>query len=109
MRVLMTSFTASAQSFACFAFMHLGIDIKSCEELVERGSGSMHHESIVDALMWDVAVLSLDVGILLMDHGRHGETGLLLMDRLADENAGVFGPRSRRSGLQSFIIGMNSS
>lgn len=70
--------------------MHLGIDIKSCEELVERGSGSMHHESIVDALMWDVAVLSLDVGILLMDHGRHGETGLLLMDRLADENAGVF-------------------
>ena len=89
--------------------MHLGIDIKSCEELVERGSGSMHHESIVDALMWDVAVLSFDVGILLMDHGRHGETGLLLMDRLADENAGVFRTKVEKKRTAVFIIGMNSS
>ena len=78
------------QLLAAFAFMHLRIDIECCEELVERRGGCMHHECVVHALMRNVAVLTLDVGVFLVNLRGHGETSLLFVDGLADEDARIF-------------------
>ena len=50
----------------------------------------MHHECIVYALMRNVAVLTLDVGVFLVNLRGHGETSLLFVDGLADEDARIF-------------------
>ena len=75
---------------AAFAFMHLRIDIECCEELVERRGGCMHHECVVHALMRYVAILTLDVRVFLVDLRGHGETSLLFVNGLADEDARIF-------------------
>ena len=50
----------------------------------------MHHECVVHALMRYVSILTLDVGVFLVDLGGHGETSLLFVDGLADEDARIF-------------------
>ena len=83
-------YSVDPELLAAFAFMHLRIDIECREELVERRGGCMHHECVVHALMRYVAILPLDVGVFLVDLGGHGETSLLFVDGLADEDARIF-------------------
>ena len=83
---------------ACFAFMNFGIYVKGCEKLVQRGSGSVHHECIVHSLMRYIAVLAFNVGVFLVNLGGHGEAGLLLVDRLGDEDAGIFRSQVQKQG-----------
>lgn len=58
----------------------------------------MHHEGIVHALVRDVAVLSADVRVFLVDHRCHGEAGLLLVDGLCDEDAGIIRTKVEEEG-----------
>ena len=75
---------------AGFSFVHLCVDIESGEELVEGRRGGVHHEGIVELLMGNIASLSPDVSIFLVNLTGHGEAGLLLMDGLCDEDTGIF-------------------
>ncbi|MCY1545021.1 hypothetical protein D9M68_809380 [compost metagenome] len=49
----------------------------------------MGHEGVVQSGMVAVARLPLDMAILLVDLRGLGETGLLLVHRLGNEDAGV--------------------
>ncbi len=77
------------QLLACFPFVNLRIHVQRCEELVQRRSGGVHHESVVHSLVGHIAILPFDVRVFFMDLGGHGETGLLLMHRLAHEDPRV--------------------
>ena len=89
------------QLLACFAFMDFGIDVKRREQLVERRRGGVHHEGVIHALVRHIAILSADVGVLLVNLRGHGEAGLLLVHRLGDEDARVVGPQvqEERAGI----------
>ena len=51
----------------------------------------MHHEGVVEALVGAVTLLALDVKVLLVDLGGLREAGLLLVDGLRHEDAGILG------------------
>ncbi len=89
------------QFLSRFAFVDFRVDIQRREELVERRRGGVHHERVVHALVGHVAVLAADVGVFLVNLGGHGETGLLLVHRLGDEDARIIGTQvqEQRAGV----------
>ena len=54
---------------ARFAFLHFGIHIQRCEDLVIRRCRGIHHEGIVHDLVRHIALLPFDVAILFEDLG----------------------------------------
>ena len=50
-----------------FAFMHFCVHIERGEKWIEGRGGSVHHKSIIHALVRAVALLSFDVRVLLMN------------------------------------------
>ena len=69
--------------------MNARIHIQRGEQRVERAGGGLGHERVVQPAMVAVARLALDVAVLLVDLRGLGETGLLFVHRLGDEDARV--------------------
>ena len=78
------------QFFTCFAFMHFCIYVKCGKELVQRRCRGMHHECVVHPFMRYITILSFNVGVFLVYLGSHGETCLLFVDGLSNENPRIF-------------------
>ena len=75
---------------ASFTFLHLSVYVEAGKQWIVWGSGCMHHEGVVNYLVVYITILTLDVAILLMNLGYHGETCLLLMNRLGNKDTRVF-------------------
>ena len=73
-------------AFPALPGMHARVDIQGGEQRVERAGGGVHHEGVIQPFMVDVARLSLDVAVFLVDLRGLGEAGLLLVDRLGDQD-----------------------
>ena len=57
------------KKLARLAFLHLGIHIQRCEDLVIRRCRGIHHEGIVHDLVRHIALLPLDVAVFFEDLG----------------------------------------
>ena len=79
------------EAAAGFTLVHLRVDVERGEERIEGRGGRVHHEGVVEALVGAVALLALDVKVLLVDLGGLREAGLLLVDGLRHEDAGILG------------------
>ena len=65
----------------------------------------MHHVGVVHPFVGNVALLSPDVGVFFVYLGGHGETGLLFVHRLGDEDARVVGTQFQQQGRGVFHHG----
>ena len=87
---------------ARFAFLHLGIHIQRCEDLVIRRCRGIYHEGIVHDLVRHIALLPFDVAILFEDLGRLREASLLLMHRLRHDDARILRPKVQEERTRVF-------
>lgn len=79
-------------------FLHAGVHVQRGEERIEGARGGVHHVGIVEMLVVAVPLLSLDVAVLLVDLGRHGETRLLLVHGLGDDDARIVRTELEKEG-----------
>ena len=78
---------AVPQHLAGLAFVDLGIDVERGEQRIERGGRSVHQKRFVEALVLDIALLSAQVLVALVDLRGLRESGALLVHRLGGEKA----------------------
>ena len=71
---------------ATLAFVHTGVDVQRSEQRIKRAGGRVHHKGIIQPLMRNIALLSFDVAVFLMDLRGLREAGLLLMHGLGDQD-----------------------
>ena len=88
-----------------FTLVYPGVHVQGGEELVEGGGGGVHHVGVVHPFVGNVALLSPDVGVFFVYLGGHGETGLLFVHRLGDEDARVVGAQFQQQGRGVFHHG----